>query len=216
MKLLCFLTAAAATAAIFAAPSGAHIPRSDCTNRLPPRAELACARENLHHARVLVAWATTEKRTVRLLVASPERGAKLERLIRAHSWLEETMRLRIAEAKRRMVYALPVVNDWLTAVRVVQRAYPGSEPWLVSCSRGEGGHGKWVPQAQGGTPGGWLQYKPGTFEHDFNRASADVRGRGFAVPREAHSWYSALGQALAGGWAWAHDRPTGKWTGAGC
>lgn len=216
MRLFTILIAAAAAALVLAATSQAHIPRPGCTTRLAPAAELACARANLKHGRDVVAWAKAQQRAPTFMEAGSVRALKLGHLIRSHEWLMRAMRGRVAEARARMQRTFPLVGDWLTAVRVVQRAYPGSGPWLTSCSAGEGGHGVWVPQAQGGTPGGWLQYMPGTFEHDFNRALADVRARGFVVPAGAHSWKSALGQALAGGWAWGHDRPAGKWTGGGC
>lgn len=118
-----------------------------------------------------------------------------------------------AERARRV---LPHVRDWQTAVRLVQRVYPGSEGWLLACSSSEGGHGAWVPNRQGSGAGGWMQYMAGTYEHDYNRASEEARRRGYVVPAAAASWYSALGQALAGGWAYHYSRPSGKWTGSRC
>ena len=111
---------------------------------------------------------------------------------------------------------IPETHDWLTAVRVVQTAYPGSSSWLVSCSSGEGGHGQWVPNTNGSGAGGWMQYMSGTFWSDYHAAVFDLRSRGYVVPSDTASWYSPLGQAIAAGWAYGHDRPGGKWTGAGC
>lgn len=111
---------------------------------------------------------------------------------------------------------IPETGDWLTAVRVVQSAYPGSSQWLISCSAGEGGHGLWVPNRLGSGAGGWLQYMEGTFWTDFSQARRDLVARGFLVPASAASWHSALGQALAGGWAYGHARWRGKWLGRGC
>lgn len=111
---------------------------------------------------------------------------------------------------------LQATADWGTAVSIVQRAYPGSSWWLLSCSSSEGGHGGWVPNTAGSGAGGWMQYMEGTFEHDFGEALADLRERGFRVPASVHSWYQPLGQAVAAGWAYAHDRPYGKWVGGGC
>jgi hypothetical protein len=116
-------------------------------------------------------------------------------------------------------------GDWVTAVEVVQRVYPGSEGWLLSCSSSEGGHGQWV--WRGGAPysgespdtdapGGWMQYFQSTFWTDFDSASADLAERGFYLPPDARSWLSPLGQAVAAGWAYEHDRPPGKWTGWQC
>lgn len=126
-----------------------------------------------------------------------------------------------ARARQRQV---PLTGDWLTAVRQVQRVFPGSEPWLVSCSSGEGGHGAWVWFGHAAsprygadrTPGGWLQYMQGTFWTDYRQAVADARSRGFVVPSGSASYTSATGMALAGGWAYSHARPPGKWTGGGC
>lgn len=123
---------------------------------------------------------------------------------------------------------LQQTNDWLTAVRVVQVAYPGSSWWLTSCSASEGGHGEWVwnggyplsqypskPSRSSGA-GGWGQYMEGTFWTDYRAAVADLRQRGFKIPPGSSSWYSPLGQAIAMGWAYGHSRPHGKWLGGGC
>lgn len=106
-------------------------------------------------------------------------------------------------------------NAWLRAVREVQVAYPGTESWLISCSASEGGHGRWVPNSQGSGVGGWMQYMPGTFAGFFRHARDDVTSRGFTVPASASSWYSPLGQALAGGWAVMHGMKH-HWAGSGC
>lgn len=122
---------------------------------------------------------------------------------------------------------LPLTQDWQTAVRVVQRVYPGSQQWLLDCSASEGGHGVWVFRGHRvltaglaldppDVPGGPLQYFRSTFETDFRAALRDLYARGIRVPVQAASWFSPLGQAIAGGWAWGHNRPSGKWTGGGC
>lgn len=133
-------------------------------------------------------------------------------------------RLRTLQAARTIVET----NDWLTAVRIVQRFYPGSEWWLVSCSRSEGGHGAWKFRNDVGAltparlldppnvPGGPMQYFASTWRTDFNAAVQDLARRHVKVPRSAFSWFSPLGQAIAGGWAYGHARPSGKWTGSGC
>lgn len=105
--------------------------------------------------------------------------------------------------------------DWQWSVHEVQRAYPGTERWLLSCSASEGGHGRWKPNNQGSGVGGWMQFMPGTFTRMFWAAKADVEGRGFIVPSSAASWYSPLGQALAGAWGVTHGR-SHEWAGAGC
>lgn len=61
-----------------------------------------------------------------------------------------------------------------------------------------------------------MQYFSSTFWRDYSRAASDLRARHFVIPPSAASWYSPLGQALAGGWAYYHERPSGKWLGRGC
>ncbi len=119
----------------------------------------------------------------------------------------------VALAKRQQ---LAETNDWQTAVRIVQTPYPGSSSWLLSCSASEGGHGRFVMNYGGSGAGGWMQYMNGTFWHDYNAAVYDLRARGWKPPSSSASWYSPLGQAIAGAWAYTHDRPSGKWTGGGC
>lgn len=106
-------------------------------------------------------------------------------------------------------------HAWARAVREVQRAYPGTESWLMSCSASEGGHGRWVPNSGGSGVGGWLQFMPGTWSGFFRNAVADVEARGFKVAETAASWYSTLGQALAGAWGITHGMRH-HWSGGGC
>jgi len=106
-------------------------------------------------------------------------------------------------------------HAWARAVREVQRAYPGTESWLMSCSASEGGWGRWVPNSGGSGVGGWLQFMPGTWSGFFRNAVADVRARGFIVAETAASWYSTLGQALAGAWGITHGMRH-HWSGSGC
>lgn len=109
---------------------------------------------------------------------------------------------------------------WIKAVREAQRAYPGTEGWLRSCSSTEGAGRNlsinyFVMNHQGSGAGGWLQFMHSTFVRMWGAAHADVTGRGFFVPASAHSWSSRLGQALAGGWAATFGR-THEWSGSGC
>lgn len=118
------------------------------------------------------------------------------------------------------LHRLPLTGDWQTAVRVVQRVFPGSSGWLLACSSSEGGHGGfvWRGHGRGGDniPGGWMQYMPSTWRGDFDAALAYARQHGWKFPAAAASHSSPLGQALAAGWAYGHNRPPGKWTGARC
>lgn len=106
-------------------------------------------------------------------------------------------------ATRRLLYELPLTNDWLTAVRIAQRAYPGTEPILRSLSDREGGWGRWVWYSGacsnspclwrgyhvGGdnvsgadTVGGWMQFRYSTFAPYWRQAQADLKRRGFLLP----------------------------------
>lgn len=109
----------------------------------------------------------------------------------------------------------PGNRAWTKAVKEVQRVYPGTESWLMSCSASEGGHGRWVPNSQGSGVGGWLQFYPSTWSGFYSRAHAEATAKGFRVPRSAESWYSPLGQALAGAWGVTHGM-SHHWVGRGC
>lgn len=118
-------------------------------------------------------------------------------------------------------------DGWRKAVRETQRAYPGTEAWLLSCSSGEGGHGRWKPNNQGSGVGGWMQMFPSTFStmmHGYYLPSAgrwyegawkDLQARDFIVPRSALSWYSPLGQALASAYGMLNGRK-GEWDSYRC
>lgn len=139
-------------------------------------------------------------------------------------WVAGLWQGRLTSCNALLARTLPLAGDWETSVRVVQRVYPGSSRWLLSCSSSEGGHGEFVwighasspPYGTDDTPGGWMQYKQGTFWHDLDAAMIDLRSRGIRVHPDAVSYYSPEGQAVAAGWAYGHDRPGGKWTGSGC
>ena len=122
---------------------------------------------------------------------------------------------RAEKLKRQLWYSLPHTRDWMTAVRVAQRAYPGTARWLASCSASEGGHGRWVPNRDGAPPGGWMQMYSSTFWRMYGEARSDLNARGFVVPGSTASWYSPLGQALASAWGYTHGRRH-EWAGSGC
>lgn len=136
----------------------------------------------------------------------------------AHLWQRKARAARRAWERYRTLRDFPIRpgnNAWLRAVEEVQRPYPGSRSWLRSCSAAEGGWGRWV--IHGGAPyypgveyrdtsSGHLQYRYSTFRGHYRRALDDLRSRGFKVPKHLRAvsvkaWRSALGQALAGGWA---------------
>lgn len=121
-------------------------------------------------------------------------------------------------------------NAWHRAVREAQKAYPGTDAWLLSCSASEGGWGRWVRYGGGAyypgyeftdEVGNWLQFRWSTFKGFYRHALDDVRGRGFLVPKElpestdVRAWLSPLGTALAGAWGITHGMRH-HWAGAGC
>lgn len=93
---------------------------------------------------------------------------------------------------------IPATTDWLTAVRLVQRVYPGTQDWLLYISHREGGWGRFVMNSQGSGCGGWLQYAPSTFYSYNDAAYAAARSRGFILDEKTNSWTNPLGQALTG------------------
>jgi hypothetical protein len=131
---------------------------------------------------------------------------------------------KLAERTLRDFDVRPGYSGWRMAVREVQRAYPGTDAWLLSCSASEGGWGRWVGYSgvpysasliDSDTVGGWLQFRPSTFSGFNRRAIEDVRSRGFIVPESASSWLSPLGQALAGAWGISNGMRS-HWAGHGC
>lgn len=120
---------------------------------------------------------------------------------------------------------------WPRAVAEVERVFPGTAGWLLSCSAAEGGHGRWV--GYGGQPfstylrdsdtvGGNLQFRYSTFTGMYRRGLEHVRSRGFRVAISGDlttAWHSALGQAVAGGWARYTGNDASHWSaswGRGC
>ena len=174
----------------FAASAQAHRPRT--CSKLEPRAELRCAKVQLHAAR----W---HLRTHRL--GRHSRGYWVWRERVAFRW--------VSQAVARI--ELPATNDWQTAVRTVQRSWPGTSAWMLSCSAHEGGHGPFVMNTQGSGAGGWLQYMQGTFDAHYSGALALARGEHRPVPPAGLGWTSPLAQAFAGGWGYRYQRSA--WTG---
>lgn len=104
-------------------------------------------------------------------------------------------------------------HAWHKAVREVQKVYPGTEAWLLSCSWAEGKWGRWVSYGGLYTPeyaaahyivGGWMQFKYPTFTGMYRHAFEDLTKRGFKLGKYVsgmEAWQSPLAQALAAGWA---------------
>ncbi len=150
-------------------------------------------------------------------------SAPCPRVLRsARLWRSRAYRARIAlERFQERRYVLrdfevtPGSGAWRRAVREAQGPFPGTEAWLLSCSASEGGWGRWVPNSQGSGANGWLQFMQSTFWRMFWAARADVESRGYRAPSSAASWYSPLGQALAGAWGVSNGRRH-EWVGHGC
>lgn len=127
---------------------------------------------------------------------------------------------------------LPTSNDWITSVGIVQRVFPGTRSWLLSCSAAEGGHGAWVRYGGGsyypgyeytGAVGAWLQYRWGTFKGHYRHGLEALRQKGFIVdlpePDDVRAWLSPLAVAVAGGWARWSGNDDSHWSaswGNGC
>lgn len=109
----------------------------------------------------------------------------------------------------------PGANAWLRAVDEVQRVFPGTSGWLLSCSASEGGHGRRVMNSQGSGATDWLQFMPETYARMSWAARVYAASRGFIVPYTASQIHSPLGQALAGAWGVTNGRRH-EWAGHGC
>lgn len=222
MKTLVLSIAVAAAAAALAAPSQATR-RDDANHQRETYMGLAQAR--LFPPIVTVAQVRAARSAVwrcqhRAGIPPSKAGLDHRKLAavgsRFRQWIVGSWGERLEECERTLAATVPATGDWRTAVRIVQRFFPGSEWWLIACSSSEGGHGRWVPNTQGSGAGGWMQYMEPTFWGDFRAALADLAARGIRAPPSASSWYSPLGQAIAAGWAYSHARPSGKWTGGSC
>lgn len=123
-------------------------------------------------------------------------------------------------------------DPWPAAVEEVQRLFPGTEAWLLSCADAEGweaGRTSWigfsgVPYSEhlrdSDTVGGPLQFRFSTFKGMWRHAVEFAHERGYRVPRgllgdslaaKTRAWRSALGQAMAGGWARYTDNDDWHW-----
>lgn len=138
-------------------------------------------------------------------------------------------------------FLLRDTGDWRFAVREVQRPFPGTDGWLLSCSDAESNHTDWV--GHGGRPysawlrdsdtvGGYMQFRFSTFKGMFHQGYDYAIARGFRFPyllkRSSYrsefewkdeAWQTALGQAIAAGWARYTGEDNSHWSaswGNGC
>ncbi len=126
-------------------------------------------------------------------------------------WDAKVARREIRSARYLLSLHLRRTNDWQIAARIVQRSWPGTESWLLSCSAHEGGHGVFVMNTQGSGAGGWLQYMESTFNYHYSSALTLARQNHLPVPPAGLGWTSPLAQAFAGGWGYSHQRSA--WSG---
>ncbi len=92
--------------------------------------------------------------------------------------------------------SIPNTGDWVTAVKIVQRVYPGTQDWLLKISSREGGHGGFVMNKQGSGCGGWMQFMESTYWASSYRAYDDLRRRGWRIDPRSNSWTNPMGQAV--------------------
>ena len=131
----------------------------------------------------------------------------LPRSVGYRVWVQSKWKSQEAScARTRSQRSIPAANDWVTAVKLVQRIYPGTSGWLLFISHREGGWGGFVMNHQGSGCGGWLQYASSTYWAYSNDAFADARRRGFIVNDSWNQWTQPMGQALTG----AYMRYTGR------
>lgn len=190
-------------ALVWAAPANAHLlakPKCDTV-----KCRLASQQANLRHVKGVLA--ATKRVPASDLTLEHQREVRFAK--RAAGWLPREIRETKAAIAARMV-----VNDYMTAVRLVER-YFGYQSFLRSCPRSEGGFGQFVYNTQGSGAGGWLQFMEGTFWSVIDDAIRHARERGMFVPSSARSWYSPLGQALAG-IEMLRDGRRGEWSGSTC
>ena len=192
------------------------------------RAERAWLAPQLKKSRQVVAFFSnpehrwlTAPRTTKCWEVPWQRQCTMARAkLRLHHALAEI-------AEWRLEHELPLINDWLTALRYVQRIYPGTYDRLLYLSDREGGWGRWIWYSGacsdspclwrgyhvGGdnvsgadTVGGWMQFRYSTFAPYWRHTLADLKKRGYEVPRipmpaaggdpQYAAWLSPLGQAL--------------------
>ena len=116
------------------------------------------------------------------------------------AWVLDRWKARAVGCQEALKQRRLVTWDWLTAVNLVQRAYPGTKDWLLFISRREGGWGRFVMNTQGSGAGGWMQFMSSTYYAYNSRAFADIRRRGFVVDDQFNAWQQPLGQAVTAGY----------------
>lgn len=205
------------------------------------RAERAWLTPQLKKSRQVIAffensehrWLTAPRKTKCWEVPWQRQCTMARAKLRLHHALAEI-------AEWRLEHELPLIWDWLTAIRYVQKIYPGTYDDLYRLSKREGQFSvwKWYNGACSQSPclwrgyhvggdnvsgadtvGGWMQFRYSTFAPYWRHTQANLKARGYVVPRipmpaaggdpQYAAWLSPLGQALTA--AYMH------WSGrAGC
>jgi len=129
----------------------------------------------------------------------PESACAYARSV-AKMWQGRSLKARLKYQKWAREHVIPSVTDWVTAVNIVQRIYPGTKDWLLFISHREGGYGRFVMNHQGSGAGGWMQFMSSTFYAYNDRAYADARSRGFHLDPRTNYWQHPLGQAVTAGY----------------
>lgn len=135
----------------------------------------------------------------------------------AELWTKRSLAAR--RASERYLEKLLNASTWLEAVSEVQVVFPNTDGWLLSCSAAESNHYEWVGYGSvpysdalrdSNTVGGYLQFRFQTFKGMWRHGVAYAVSRGYRIPKDllgdslaakTRAWRSALGQAVAGGWA---------------
>jgi len=118
----------------------------------------------------------------------------------AKLWQHRSMNARLKYQRWAKEHVIPPTWDWLSAVNLVQRIYPGTKDWLLFISHREGGWGRFVMNSQGSGAGGWMQFMSSTYYAYNDRAFADARSRGFHLDSSVNSWQHPMGQAVTAGY----------------
>lgn len=109
-----------------------------------------------------------------------------------------------AVATRRLMYEIPITQNWTRSMRLAQRAFPGTYDWLEFISNRECRAcyttTAFICNYQGSGACGPMQFMRGTFYGHMDDAKAHLENRGFIIPASAWRWESQLGQALVAGY----------------
>ena len=111
---------------------------------------------------------------------------------------------------RRLIYEIPLTDNWTRAMRYAQRPFPGTYDWLAFISNRECRAcyttSAFICNYQGSGACGPMQFMAGTFYGHAGDAKAWLDSHGFITDPRTWTWSSQLGQALTA----AYMRYTGQ------